>query len=161
VAEYRHESERGIGACGLHFALVAVDVTTGVVRPERYVVICDVGRPINPMIVEGQLVGGVAQGLGHALMEDLVHDESGQLLTGTLMDYALPRADFVPPIRVVLLDHAPGPNPLGVKGAGETGTSGVGAAIANAVANALGDGAVIRRLPLTSAVVSSARRAVE
>ncbi|HMH48814.1 MAG TPA: molybdopterin cofactor-binding domain-containing protein, partial [Candidatus Acidoferrum sp.] len=159
VAEYRHESDRGIGSCGLHFALVAVDVTTGVVRPERYVVICDVGRPINPMIVEGQLVGGVAQGLGHALMEDLIHDESGQLLTGTLMDYALPRADFVPPIRVVLLDHAPGPNPLGVKGAGETGTSGVGAAIANAVANALGAGAVIRRLPLTSAVVSSASRA--
>jgi CO/xanthine dehydrogenase Mo-binding subunit len=110
------------------------------------------------MIVEGQLVGGVAQGLGHALMEDLVYDDHGQLLTGTLMDYALPRADFVPPIRVILLDHAPGPNPLGVKGAGETGTSGVGAAVANAVANALGEDAVIRRLPLTAAVVSSASR---
>ena len=156
AAEYRHESAQGIGSCVLHFATVAVDVTTGVVRPERYALVCDVGRPINPMIVEGQLVGGVAQGLGHALMEDLVYDDHGQLLTGTLMDYALPRADFVPPIRVILLDHAPGPNPLGVKGAGETGTSGVGAAIANAVANALGEDAVIRRLPLTAAVVSSA-----
>jgi aerobic carbon-monoxide dehydrogenase large subunit len=93
-------------------------------------------------------------------MESLVHDENGQLVTATLMDYALPRADWVPPIRVVLMDHAPGPNPLGVKGAGETGTSGVGAAIANAVANALGADAAIGRLPLTAAVVRRASRAV-
>jgi aerobic carbon-monoxide dehydrogenase large subunit len=159
AAEYRHESSRGIGSCNVHVAMVAVDVATGEVRPEGYVLVCDVGRPINPMIVEGQLVGGVAQGIGHALSEHLAYDESGQLLTGTLMDYAVPRADLVPPIRVVLLEHAPGPNPLGVKGAGETGTSGVGAAIANAVANALGEGAVIDRLPLTAAVVSAGRRA--
>jgi CO/xanthine dehydrogenase Mo-binding subunit len=159
VAEHRHESTRGIGSCGVHVAVVAVDVATGVVWPERYAVVCDVGRPINPMIVEGQLVGGVAQGLGHALMERLVHDENGQLVTATLMDYALPRADWVPPIRVVLMDHAPGPNPLGVKGAGETGTSGVGAAVANAVANALGDDAMIGRLPLTAPIVSRASRA--
>jgi CO/xanthine dehydrogenase Mo-binding subunit len=125
------------------------------VRPERYVLVCDVGRPINPRIVEGQLVGGVALGLGHALQEDLVYDASGQLLTGTFMDYALPRADQLPPIEIVLLDHAPGPNPLGVKGAGETGTSGVGAALANAVADALG--VPIRRLPLTASAVIAAR----
>jgi CO/xanthine dehydrogenase Mo-binding subunit len=152
-AEHRHEAAQGIGSCVLHFAVVAVDVTTGAVRPEKYVLVCDVGRAINPMIVEGQLVGGVAQGLGHALMEHLVYDAGGQLLTGTLMDYALPTADRVPPIEVVRLDHAPGPNPLGVKGAGETGTSGVGAALANAVANALGDAAAIRRLPLTAEIV--------
>jgi CO/xanthine dehydrogenase Mo-binding subunit len=155
-AEYRHEAEQAIGGCAVHVAVVAVDVATGAVRPERYVLVCDVGRPINPRIVEGQLVGGIALGLGHALAEDLVYDDTGQLLTGTFMDYALPRADGLPPIEIVLLDHAPGPNALGVKGAGETGTSGVGAALANAVASALG--VPIRRLPLTSPTVTAARR---
>ena len=152
-AECRHETAQGIASCVLHFVVVAVDVATGAVRPEHYFLICDVGRAINPMIVDGQLVGGVAQGLGQALMENLVYDAGGQLLTGTLMDYALPTASGVPPIEVVRLDHAPGPNPLGVKGAGETGTSGVGAAVANAVANALGGAARIRRLPLTALAV--------
>jgi len=155
-AEHRHEAAQGIGACSVHVAVVAVDVTTGQVCPVRYVLVCDVGRPINPMIVDGQLVGGVAQGIGHALSECLVYDAGGQLLTGTLMDYALPRADDVPPIEIVLLDHAPGPNALGVKGAGETGTSGAGAALANAVAGALGAAAVIRRLPLTASSVRAA-----
>jgi len=154
-AEHRHEAAQGIGSCVLHFAVVAVDVMTGAIRPEKYFLVCDVGRAINPMIVEGQLVGGVAQGLGHALMENLVYDASGQLVTTTLMDYAIPTADIVPPIEVVLLDHAPGPNPLGVKGAGETGTSGVGAALANAVANALGHDVSIRRLPITASVVKN------
>jgi carbon-monoxide dehydrogenase large subunit/6-hydroxypseudooxynicotine dehydrogenase subunit gamma len=157
-AECRHEASQAIGACAIHVAVVAVDVTTGVVRPEKYVLVCDVGRAINPMIVEGQLVGGIAMGLGHALMEELVYDAGGQLLTGTLMDYALPRADRLPPtIEIVLLAHAPGPNALGVKGAGETGTSGVGAALANAVADALGGEVTIRRLPLTAAVVTQRR----
>ena len=151
-AQWRHETEESIGGCAVHVAVVAVDLATGAVRPERYILVCDVGRPINPRIVEGQLVGGVALGLGHALQEDLVYDATGQLLTGTFMDYALPRADQLPPIEIVLLDHAPGPNPLGVKGAGETGTSGVGAALANAVADALG--VPIRRLPLTAPVVA-------
>jgi len=154
-AQWRHETEESIGGCAVHVAVVAVDLATGAVRPERYILVCDVGRPINPRIVEGQLVGGVALGLGHALQEDLVYDASGQLLTGTFMDYALPRADQLPPIEIVLLDHAPGPNPLGVKGAGETGTSGVGAALANAVADALG--VPIRSLPLTAPAVTGAR----
>ena len=154
-AACRHEAAQGIGACAVHLAVVAVDVTTGAIRPERYVLVCDVGRAINPRIVEGQLVGGIVMGLGHALLEELVYDADGQLLTGTFMDYALPTAAGLPPIDVVLLDHAPGPNPLGVKGAGETGTSGVGAAIANAVANALGDSVAIRRLPLTASVVAA------
>ena len=152
-AEGRHEAAQGIASCVIHFVVVAVDVATGAVRPEQYFLICDVGRAINPMIVDGQLVGGVAQGLGQALMENLVYDAGGQLLTGTLMDYAVPTAEGVPPIEIVRIDHAPGPNPLGVKGAGETGTSGVGAALANAVANALGSAAQIRRLPLTAPTV--------
>lgn len=150
----RHEVAEGIGSCAVHLAVVAVDVATGLVRPETYVLVCDVGRAINPMIVEGQLVGGIALGLGHALTEELVYDGSGQLLTGTLMDYALPTADRLPAIEVILLGHAPGPNPIGAKGAGETGTSGVGAALANAVANALGADASVRRLPLTATVVN-------
>ena len=155
----RHETERAIGACAIHVAVVAVDVSTGAVRPEKYVLVCDVGRAINPMIVEGQLVGGIAMGLGHALTEELVYDATGQLVTGTLMDYALPRADCLPSaIEIVLLAHAPGPNALGVKGAGETGTSGVGAALANAVANALGPDVAIRRLPLTALVVAAGDR---
>ena len=154
-ADCRHETARGIGSCAVHVAVAAVDVATGVVQVERYVLVCDVGRAINPTIVEGQLVGGVALGLAHALVEDLVYDAGGQLLTATLMDYALPRADGLPSIDVVLLDHAPGPNPLGVKGAGETGTSGAGAALANAVASALGARGAIRRIPLTAATVKA------
>ena len=96
------------------------------------------------------------QGLGHATMEEIVYDESGQLLTGTLMDYALPTAGHAPSIEVVVHETAAPSNPLGVKGAGEAGTSGVGAAIANAVAHALGDPAGVRHLPVTAARVKAA-----
>jgi carbon-monoxide dehydrogenase large subunit len=134
----------------VHVALVAVDTETGAVTPLRYVLVCDVGRAINPRLVEGQLVGGVAHGLGGALLQQLVYDEGGQLLTGTLMDYALPRADTVPPIDVLMLEEGGvTSNPLGVKGVGETGTSGAGAALANAVARALGPGIEITSLPVT------------
>ena len=140
----------------MHLAVVGVDVATGQVFPETHFVLCDVGRAINPAIVEGQLVGGVMLGLGHATMEELVYDESGQLLSGTLMDYALPTASRAPAVEVVV-HQAPAPsNPLGVKGAGEAGTSGVGAAIANAVAAALGDAAAIRHLPVTARRVNAA-----
>jgi len=155
-AEWRHETTRSIGSLGVHLAVVGVDVTTGAVHPERYFVLCDVGRPLNPTIVEGQLVGAVIQGLGHASMEELVYDSSGQLLTGTLMDYALPTAGDTPAVEV-FLHNAPAPsNPLGVKGAGEAGTSGVGAALANAVASALGEKAAPRHLPLTAPRVKAA-----
>jgi carbon-monoxide dehydrogenase large subunit len=162
-AEWRHETPRAIGSLGVHMAVVGVDVTTGEVRPETHFVLCDVGRAINPTIVEGQLVGAVIQGVGHATMEELVYDPSGQLLTGTFMDYALPTAGRVPSVEV-LIHEAPAPsNPLGVKGAGEAGTSGVGAAIANAVAAAVGPAAA-RHLPVTAQRVKAAleadRRAV-
>jgi carbon-monoxide dehydrogenase large subunit/6-hydroxypseudooxynicotine dehydrogenase subunit gamma len=148
--EWRHETDRGVGSMAVHMAVVAVDVRTGAVRPESYFVLCDVGRAINPAIVEGQLVGGVIQGLGHATMEEIEYDESGQLLTGTFMDYALPTAADVPPVEIVTHEVAATSNPLGVKGAGEGGTSGVGAALANAVAAALGEAAAPRHLPVTA-----------
>ena len=120
-------------------------------------------RAINPAIVEGQLVGGVVQGLGHATLEEIEYDESGQLLTSTFMDYGLPTADGVPPIEIVTHDVPAPSNPLGVKGAGEGGTSGVGAALANAVAAALGEAAAPRHLPVTARRIRAAlgARAVE
>lgn len=136
----------------VHLATVAVDCETGAVTVVRYLVAADVGRAINPMLVEGQLAGGVIQGLGGALKEELVYEPSGQLLTTTLMDYGLPTASEAPPIHTVIMEEAVAPsNPLGVKGIGEVGTSGAGAAIANAVADALRPlGVRITELPLTS-----------
>jgi carbon-monoxide dehydrogenase large subunit len=98
----------------------------------------------------------VIQGLGHATMEELVYDEAGQLLTGSFMDYGLPTAGRTPSIEIVTHHAAAPSNPLGVKGAGEAGTSGVGAALANAVANALGEDAAPRHLPLTPPRVRAA-----
>jgi len=157
-AEWRHETTRAVGSFGVHLSVVGVDVTTGEVRPETHFVLCDVGRAINPTIVQGQLVGAVVQGLGHATMEELVYDPSGQLLTSTFMDYAMPTAARTPSVDL-LVHEAPAPsNPLGVKGAGEAGTSGVGAAIANAVAAAVG-AAAARHLPVTAARVKAALEA--
>ncbi|MBI2207639.1 MAG: xanthine dehydrogenase family protein [Candidatus Rokubacteria bacterium] len=155
-AEWRHDTTRSLGSLSVHLSVVGVDVTTGAVRPETHFVLCDVGRAINPTIVEGQLVGGVIQGLGHATMEELVYDPSGQLVTGTLMDYAIPVAERTPTVEIVRHD-APAPsNPLGVKGAGEAGTSGAGAALANAVADALGEASAPRHLPVTAPRVKAA-----
>jgi aerobic carbon-monoxide dehydrogenase large subunit len=154
-AEWRHETTRAIGSFGVHLSVVGVDVATGAVRPETHFVLCDVGRALNPTIVEGQLVGAVVQGIGHATMEELVYDGSGQLLTGTFMDYALPTAAGVPAVELSVHESAAASNPLGVKGAGEAGTSGVGAAVANAVAAAVGDAAA-RHLPVTAPRVKAA-----
>jgi len=137
-------------AFGAQAALVEVDVETCTVRLLRYVAVHDSGRPINPMIVEGQLHGGVAQGVGAALMEELVYDAGGQLLTGSFMDYAIPRADDLPEITTALLDHPSIINELGIKGAGESGAIAPGPAIANAIEDALADfGVTIRELPVT------------
>jgi carbon-monoxide dehydrogenase large subunit len=138
----------GTAVFSVHLAEVAVDRQTGQVAVTRYLVAADVGRAINPLIVEGQLVGGVVQGLGGALLEELVYDEGGQLLTGTFMDYLLPSAPEAPPVRTLVIEEARAPsNPLGVKGVGEVGSSGVGAAVASAVAAALG--VPVTALPLT------------
>ena len=147
-------------AFGAHAAVVEVDVETCEVRVARYAAVHDCGRPINPMVVEGQVHGGIAQGIGSALGEVLIHDETGQLLTGTLMDYPLPRADDLPPLDVAHLDFASSVNELGIKGVGESGVIAPAAAIANAVEDALADhGVSIDRVPVTSARLFEALRA--
>ena len=122
---------------GAHAAVVRVDVETGEVRLERYVAVDDCGRVINPMIVEGQIHGGVVQGIGQALWEGAAYDDAGQLLTGTMMDYALPKADAFPTFELAMTETPTKVNPLGVKGIGETGTIASTAAVYNAVMDAL------------------------
>ncbi len=135
---------------GAHAAVVEVDAETGAVRILRYVAVDDCGTIINPMIVEGQVHGGIAHGIGNALLEEVVYDGAGQLLTGTLMDYALPRALDVPGLDVHHVVTPSPLNPLGVKGAGEGGTLPAPAAIANAVADALRHLDVsVTQMPLT------------
>jgi carbon-monoxide dehydrogenase large subunit len=124
-------------AYAIGLAIVEVDARTGGVRVERFVVAHNCGVEINPMLVEGQMVGGVVQGIGGALMEEFIYDSEGQLLTGSFMDYLVPTASDVPDIELVHL-HAPSPlNPLGLKGVGEGGSIAPPAAIANAVTDAL------------------------
>jgi len=136
-------------AAGAHAAIVAVDERTGVVEVLRYVVVHDCGRVINPTVADGQITGGVLQGIGGALLEELVYGEDGQLQTGSFIDYLLPTASEAPEF---VLEHAdvPSPlNPLGVKGLGEGGAIGPPAAVANAVEDALADlGVVVRECPL-------------
>jgi carbon-monoxide dehydrogenase large subunit len=121
----------------VHAAIVEIDRDTGRVAIEDYAVAHDCGNVVNPMLVEGQIMGGAAQGLGGILMEGIVYDADGQLLSGSLMDYALPTAGDVPSIRIVH-QHSPSPlNPLGVKGVGEGGAVAPPVAIANAVCDAL------------------------
>jgi carbon-monoxide dehydrogenase large subunit/6-hydroxypseudooxynicotine dehydrogenase subunit gamma len=139
---------------GVHAAAVEVDPETGQVRVLRYLVAYEIGRAVNPMIVEGQLRGGVAQGLGGALHEEFRYDEAGQPLAVTFIDYRMPTAAEIPPVDVLLSQETPAPgNPLGVMGAGEGGINGVGAAVANAVRDALGLTGSVGELPLTPARV--------
>src|SRR5882672_7316997 len=159
----REVGEPGLNACtyfypdtvtwafGMQAAVVEVDVETFAVRLLKYVVIHDPGRAINPMIVEGQLQGGAAQGIAAGLMEAVVYDGAGQLLTGSFMDYAIPRAADLPPLPVELIEHRSTINELGVKGVGESGCIPSAAAIANAVEDALAEfGITIREVPVTA-----------
>ena len=132
-----------------HAAIVEVDIETGRVTIEKYAVAHDCGTVVNPLLLEGQITGGAAQGLGGILLEGFAYDAEGQLLTGSLMDYALPRADEMPDFQMIHL-HSPSPlNPLGVKGVGEGGAIGPPSAIANAVADALSPfGAEFNETPL-------------
>ena len=122
---------------GTHVAVVEVDADTGEVTLERYVAVDDVGKVINPMIVDGQVHGGIAQGIAQALWEGAVYDENGQLQTPSLKEYAIPKADFFPPFEVERTETPTDVNPLGVKGAGETGTIASTPAVVNAVMDAL------------------------
>ncbi|MEE8223691.1 MAG: molybdopterin cofactor-binding domain-containing protein, partial [Alphaproteobacteria bacterium] len=136
---------------GAHAVHVAVDPGTGGIRVLDYVAVEDVGRIINPATLHGQSTGAIVQGLGGALLEHLVYDGDGQLLTGTYADYLLPTASDFPSIRVFALEDKPAPgNPLGAKGAGEGGIISTGGVIANAVADALSSmGVEPRALPLS------------
>ncbi len=122
---------------GCHIAEVEVDPDTGVVQVVRYTMVNDFGVVINPMLVAGQAHGGVAQGIGQALMEEVVYDSDGQPLTGSLMDYALPRADIMPDMAIANLSFPAKTNPLGVKGCGEAGCAGALPSVMNALVDAL------------------------
>jgi aerobic carbon-monoxide dehydrogenase large subunit len=122
---------------GAHVAVVEVDADTGEVTVERYVAVDDCGKVINPMIVDGQVQGGIVQGVAQALWEGAVYDEYGQLLTSSLMEYAVPKADFMPHIELDRTETPTNVNPLGVKGVGEAGTIASTSAVVNAVVDAL------------------------
>jgi carbon-monoxide dehydrogenase large subunit len=165
------EGQPGLQACGyfapetVTFAFgaqacaVEVDVETGAIGVLRYVAAHDCGRAINPMVVEGQLHGGIVQGIGTALGEELVHDADGQLLTGSFMDYPIPVAADVPDLETIVLSFPSTRNDLGIKGVGESGIIPPPAAIANAVEDALSDrGVEIGAVPLTRPRVWQALR---
>jgi len=137
---------------GVHIAVVRVDTETGEVAVESYLAAFDVGRAVNPMLVEGQIAGGVVQGIGGALHEEFLYDERGEPISVTIGDYNLPMASEVPPIETLLTEDAPSPlNPLGIKGAGEAGINPVGATIASAIDDAIGIPGAVTRLPVTPA----------
>ena len=135
---------------GMHIAQVRIDRGTGAVQIERYVAAFDIGRAVNPMLVEGQIVGSFTQGLGGALLEEFRYSETGEPLAVTFADYLLPSLHDVPPVEVQLYEDAPSPrNPLGIKGGGESGITGVGAALASAIDDALQRPGAITALPVT------------
>ena len=135
---------------GLHAAVVVLDSDTGHVEIERYVIAYDVGRAINPMLVEGQILGGAAQGLGGALFEDFSYDEIGQPQVTSFMDYLVPTAAEMPRSRSCCPRTLPARSTrLGVKGAGEGGTNACGAVIAAAIDDALGQPGAVTALPVT------------
>jgi carbon-monoxide dehydrogenase large subunit/6-hydroxypseudooxynicotine dehydrogenase subunit gamma len=159
--ELAHLTRRGLSAegwfhsehmnypYGIHVAQVKVDAGTGQVRVEKYLVSYDVGRAVNPMLIEGQIVGGLAQGLGGALFEEFTYDEAGQPLSTTFADYLMVTAHEMPEVDVMITEDAPSPlNPLGLKGAGEGGTNAVGAAVAAAVDDALATPGFVTELPV-------------
>ena len=147
--DIRHDAEAEAWASGAILAEVVIDPDTGVLTIERITWVDDAGTIINPMLVQGQLLGGAAQGIGTATMERMAYD-GGQLQTGSLMDYAVPRADNMPPLRLFSQSTPSPANPLGVKGVGEAGCIGVPAAILNAVMDALPADTPDLSLPLTS-----------
>jgi CO/xanthine dehydrogenase Mo-binding subunit len=141
-----------------HLSHVRVDRETGAVEVLAHVIAQDVGRALNPALVEGQMRGGTAQGLGWALWEQLVHDEHGQLVTGSFVDYAMPTASVVPPIETEIVEVPAPEGPFGAKGVGEAPVVGVPGAVANAIAAATG-GVRLMQLPMTPERVWRALRA--
>lgn len=151
-AAREHEVKVATYPNGCHVCEVEIDPETGRVQIIKHVLVADVGRSVNPMIVHGQLHGGLAQGLGHVMSEEAVYDtKTGQLLSGSFMDYAIPRADDFPHFATILNDVPTAENPLGVKGAGEGPTTGSPPAMMNAIIDALsGHGITQLDMPATS-----------
>ena len=144
------ESTHMVYPYGVHAVVVRVDPETGDVTIERYVIAYDVGKAVNPKLVEGQIAGGLAQGIGGALLEEFRYDENGEPLSVTFADYLMPTAREVPDVSILVTEDAPSPlNPLGLKGAGEGGTNPVGAAIASAIDDALQRPGAVTQLPVT------------
>lgn len=149
-AEDTFESAHMVYPYGVHVAAVRVDTETGGVTIERYVMAYDIGKAVNPKLVEGQIAGGFAQGIGGALLEEFLYDENGEPLSVTFADYLMPTAREVPPSTILITEDAPSPlNPLGLKGAGEGGANPVGAVIASAIDDAIGIPGAITALPVT------------
>ena len=135
---------------GNQIALVSIDRETAAIKVERYVIAYDIGRAINPLLVRGQIMGGFVQGLGGALYEEFLYDPNGEPLSVTFADYLIPTIAEVPPVDVLIAEDAPSTrNPLGIKGAGESGIAAVGAAIASAVEDALGVPGSVTQIPVT------------
>jgi carbon-monoxide dehydrogenase large subunit len=137
AAEYQFEPSNFTFPFGTHICVVEIDPQTGAVAIKKYVAVDDCGKVINPLLVDGQVQGGIVQGLGQALYEGVVYDETGQLLTGSLMDYGLPKAAGLPRLQLSRTETPSPVNPLGIKGIGEAGTVGSTPAIVNAVIDAL------------------------
>jgi len=149
-AEDTFESKHMVYPYGVHIAVVRVDADTGGVTIERYGIAYDIGKAVNPKLVEGQIAGGLAQGVGGALLEEFLYDENGEPLSVSFADYLMPTLSEVPELSILVSEDAPSPlNPLGLKGAGEGGVNPVGAAISSAIDDALGRPGAVTRLPVT------------
>ncbi|HEX9072189.1 MAG TPA: xanthine dehydrogenase family protein molybdopterin-binding subunit [Pseudolabrys sp.] len=149
-AEDTFESTHMVYPYGVHVAVVRVDADTGNVAIERYAIAYDIGKAVNPKLVEGQIAGGLAQGLGGALLEEFCYDQNGEPLSVTFADYLMPTAREVPEVSIIVSEDAPSPlNPLGLKGAGEGGANPVGAVIASAIDDALQRPGAVTHLPVT------------
>jgi CO/xanthine dehydrogenase Mo-binding subunit len=150
TAEGFYEYSHMVYPYGLHIVQLRVDPESGGIAIERYLVAYDIGRAVNPMLIEGQIVGGVAQGLGGALYEEFLYDDNGEPLCVTFADYLMPTAREIPHVEILLTEDAPSPlNPLGLKGAGEAGANAAGAAIASAIDDALQMPGAVTQLPVT------------
>ncbi len=148
--EAEFKSSHMVYPYGAHVVQLRVDADTGGVAIERYLVAFDIGKAVNPMLVEGQIMGGMAQGLGGALYEEFLYAENGEPLCVTFADYLMPTAREVPPLEVIVTEDAPSPlNTYGFKGAGEGGITPVGAAIASAIDDALEKPGAVTQLPIT------------
>ena len=161
-AEGWFKTEHQVYPYGSHVAVVRVDRETGGVAIERYCIAYDIGRAINPALVRGQIVGGFAQGLGGALLEEFTYSERGDPLAVTLADYLLPALHDTPEPEVLLREDYTSPfNPLGIKGAGESGITAVGAAIASAIDDAIGIPGAVTRASGHAAAAQAAQAAFE